>query len=394
MSVRPKDSSTFEVQASDKFEIKYADESSSKGDYFTDVFRIGNTTINNFTMGIGFATDIPFGLIGVGYAIGEASDEPSAKPYANLPVAMAESGAINSVAYSLYLNDLRASKGSIIFGGIDTEKYSGHLAEVDIIPTPRFGKYAYFSVNLTSVEATSPSGTDFLPSDYPETVVLDSGTTLSYLSTAIASKMWEEAGAEWQPNMNISAIPCSHSNHNGQFTFGFAGPDGPKVNVTLNELVLDISQDVQKPYRFEDGDHKGELLCAFGIQNQSKSLPFILGDTFLRSAYVVYDLTNNKVAIAPTVFNTTKSNLVPFASKGASIPSATPVPNQNDTKLPTFDNNGLSAQKGFQTNVTEAGHGKDAGNGKKDDDSLAVRAAGVSGIGVFMGFGALAYICV
>ena len=32
---------------------------------------------------------------------------------------------INTVAYSLWLNDLDASTGSILFGGIDTEKYTG-----------------------------------------------------------------------------------------------------------------------------------------------------------------------------------------------------------------------------------------------------------------------------
>jgi len=43
----------------------------------------------------------------------------------------------------------------------------------------------------------------------------------------------------------------------------------------------------------------------------------------LRSAYVVYDLVNNRIGIAQSNFNAGSSNVVAFASSGAPIPSAT-----------------------------------------------------------------------
>ena len=58
-------------------------------------------------MGLGLNTSIPYGLVGVGYAVNEAS--VSRTSYPNLPVAMMNEGLINSVAYSLWLNDLGAS---------------------------------------------------------------------------------------------------------------------------------------------------------------------------------------------------------------------------------------------------------------------------------------------
>jgi hypothetical protein len=48
-----------------------------------------------------------------------------------------------------------------------------------------------------------------------------------------------------------------------------------------------------------------------------------MGETVLRSAYVVYDLANSRAALAQSNFNSTKENIVEFESLGAAIPSAT-----------------------------------------------------------------------
>ena len=99
-------SSTFVDVGEGDFNISYVDGSSSVGDYFTDVFTIGGATVQNLTMGLGLETNIAFGLLGVGYEINEASVTTTRTTYPNLPVAMMQSGLINSVAYSLWLNDL------------------------------------------------------------------------------------------------------------------------------------------------------------------------------------------------------------------------------------------------------------------------------------------------
>ena len=68
----------------------------------------------------------------------------------------------------------------------------------------------------------------------------------------------------------------------------------------------------------------GSPACVFRIQSIEGNA--ILGDTFLRSAYVVYDLSNKVIGLAQTVFDTTDSNIVPFASISAQIPGATAAP--------------------------------------------------------------------
>lgn len=150
-------------------------------------------------MGLGRQTNIPYGLVGVGYAINEASLATIGEMYPNLPIAMQEAGLINSIAYSLWLNDLDASTGNILFGGIDTGKFIGDLVKVDVLINEEMNDYTHFTIAMSSLEATSPTGSDILTSpDAPIEVVLDSGTTLTYLPNDMASKVWKEVGAEYQ----------------------------------------------------------------------------------------------------------------------------------------------------------------------------------------------------
>lgn len=344
----PGQSSTFEIVRPGQFNISYVDGSSSVGDYFTDVFEIGGATLKNMTMGLGLETDIPYGLVGVGYAVNEAivgTTQSLSSIYPNLPVQMVNEGLINTVAYSLWLNDLDANSGSILFGGIDTEKYKGELTRIEIYPTaPKI--FTSFLVALTSLEGVSPSGSDTLTSEtFPIPVVLDSGTTLSYLPTDLARQVWKEVGAIYSSDFGAAVLPCNMRNSKGYFSFGFAGPSGPRINVTMDELVLDVTSG--RPPVFASGRYKGQDVCEFGIQNFS-SAPYLLGDTFLRSAYVVYDLVNNQVGIAATDFNSTDSNVVAFPSLSAQIPSATVAPDQSAvTSKPSVTTPAYAASQGF-----------------------------------------------
>jgi len=201
-------------------------------------------------------------------------------------------------------------------------------------------------VAFTSLQAYSPSGSDILTSnDFPIPVVLDSGTTLSYLPTDLATQVWREAGAIYSSQFQLAVIPCQMQNSKGFFSFGFAGPNGPRINVTMDELVLDLTNG--QPPVFNNGIYKGMDACEFGIQNFTTA-PFLLGDTFMRSAYVVYDLVNNQIGIAPTDFNSTRSNIVAFASEGAQIPSATVAPDQSQATIPpSLTSPAYSASPGF-----------------------------------------------
>lgn len=238
------------------------------------------------------------------------------------------------------------------------------MTRIAVYPTQRDPTlYTAFLVALTSLEASSPSGQDTLTSEqFPIAVVLDSGTTLSYLPTDLAKQIWKEVGAQYVPMLGVAVIPCNFKESEGHFSFGFAGPKGPRINVTMDELVLNLVKGT--PPKFPSGVHKGLDMCQFGIQNFTQA-PYLLGDTFLRSAYVVYDLINNQIGIAATDFNSTDSNIVPFPSLSAQIPSATVAPDQKEaTAIPKVTEPAYNAGPGFQA-VTSGG------GGDGDDENAA-----------------------
>ena len=238
--------------------------------------------------------------------------------------------------------------GSILFGGVDIKKYEGEMMTLNVTKANRSGIYDHFRVPLTSLEATSPSGSDTLTTkDFPVSVVLDSGTTLSSLPRDLVDQIWEETGVEFSSALRQPLIPCYRKQSPGEFTFGFGGPGGPQVTVPMDELVLDIK--LGGPPAFPDGSrYEGQDACLFGIQDFGGP-PYILGGTFLRSAYVVFDIVNNQMGMAQTAFNETDSDVVPFPSNGAAIPSATAAPNQGETDTPAGGNKpDLSASDGFQ----------------------------------------------
>lgn len=251
-------------------------------------------------------------------------------------------GDINHASTNILLD---SSSGSILFGGIDTEKYVGDLTRIDIMANSQ-NLHTSFLVPLTSLTATSSSGSDTLTSQkFPIPVVLDSGTTLSYLPTDLAIQVWKEVGAVYSPQFQLALLPCDMQNSNGYFSFGFAGPNGPQIKVSMDELVLDLGSSPTPV--FSAGPYRGMAACEFGIQNFS-SAPYLLGDTFLRSAYVVYDLANNQIGLAATDFNSTKSNIVPFPSLSAPIPSATVAHDQSAaTNKPSVTTPAYVASAGF-----------------------------------------------
>lgn len=352
------DSSTYRDVGTDEFDISYVDGSYSTGDYFTDTFEIAGATISNLTMGLGKDTTLEYGLVGVGYKLNEAiisTEESNSAAYANLPLAMMNEGLIATNAYSLWLNDLDSSTGNILFGGIDTEKYTGGLTKMNINKNNVTEQYDEFLVALTSMHVVSSSGADELTSaEFPFEVILDSGTTLSYVPEDLAEEIWTEVGALYFGEVELALIPCSMQKSQGSFSFGFAGSTGSKINVTMDELVIDLVTSGAAP-TFPSGKYAGEDACVFGIQTTS-SAPYLLGDTFLRSAYVVYDLVNNQIGIAQTDFNATGSNIVAFKSKGAQIPSATMASNQTlATATSTFTEPAYAAESGFKDAEKDSG---------------------------------------
>ena len=208
-------------------------------------------------------------------------------------------------------------KGSILFGGVDTEKYRGDLTILPIQPDARTGQVSSFTVALDSFNVIGSEGKNqYSKGNLSMPVILDSGTTLTYLPDNIAQDLYTGVGASSSASYGV-VVPCDLMLSPATFNFGFGNAKGPVIVASIAQFVLPFPSDVPTPH-FKAS---GKAACRWGIQ-AAQGRPNLFGDTFLRAAYVVYNLENNEIGIGNTIFNATKSN-VKEISVAKVIPGAT-----------------------------------------------------------------------
>ena len=321
-------SSTYKYMNSD-FNVSYVDGSGAAGDYATDTLSIGGQTLTGLQFGIGYDSTSADGILGIGYTADEAQvDTANLKPYANLPQAMADAGLVKSNAYSLWLDDLEANTGSILFGGVDTDKYTGQLQTLPI--QKEFDEYAELIITLSSMSLAIGGKAQSLNTDLPTAVILDSGSSLTYLPDDLTSAIYTALDVQYSQQDEAAFASCDLANQDVTLDFTFTSPT---ISIPISELILGVSsveEDGENPnsgYSGEGSYGSGgndENICLFGIAPSLGSTS-VLGDTFLRSAYVVYDLANNEISLAQTNFNSTTSHVLEISTGTASVPDATPV---------------------------------------------------------------------
>ncbi|EXJ89702.1 hypothetical protein A1O3_02769 [Capronia epimyces CBS 606.96] len=309
-------SSTYADPGMPEFQIQYVDGSQIAGAYISDVLNIGSTKLTNMTMAAALTSNSRgLGIMGIGFDSGEAASELNGFQYPNVIDVLKSEGHINTLSYSLWLDDLEANTGSILFGGVDTSKYHGDLVALPIQIDSQTGVISSMTVAWTGLTATGGGKTSDLSPSAPQPAILDSGTTFLLLPDEIANNIYNGVGVLTDPSYG-NVVPCSLADDDLTFSFQFGGKDGPIVNVSLSEFVTPlVTTDGSQP-KFRNG----EEACSFAVQAAGDN-PILFGDAFLRSAYVVYDLENQEIAIAQTNFDAGKANIQAF-QESSGVPNA------------------------------------------------------------------------
>lgn len=311
------------------FNSSYGQGSGPIGVNVLDTVGIGSASLQSLQFGnaydepglISLATgDNVQGIMGISFEAGEAQVAfERKKPYTNVVGALKEEGYINTMGYSLFLDSqgmrdsciarwfipilfrltltssflAEASSGSILFGGVDTSKYTGDLVSLDIVPPFVKGTPPSMTVQLTGISASYSDAdnvlhTASLTSDSLIPVILDSGTTDIQLSPPLVNAMSRFMGAVPIPaNPGFGYVPCNLSTANASFTFTLGGAHGVNITAPMSEMVFDWQGD----FTFADGTRA----CQIGVD---ASEPYILGDSFLRSAYAVFNLESKQIGLA------------------------------------------------------------------------------------------------
>ncbi|KJR89229.1 candidapepsin-4 precursor [Sporothrix schenckii 1099-18] len=245
--------------------------------YVTDDISLPGTSsvLSQVQFGVATVTQDEFsGILGIGYGLGLTTRYP------NFVDELAMQNVTRVKAFSLALGSKAEQEGVIVFGGVDTSKFSGQLERLPITPA-KFspdGVPRYW-VNMTSLGLT-PAGTGGAPKTYPNSklqVFLDSGSTLTLLPSDLANAIAADFGAAAANSDGFYAVDCRLAATAGgslDFTFG-----GTTVRVPYSELI-----------------RQSGSTCMLGLQASTDFV--LLGDTFLRSAYVVIDQSDNVVWMA------------------------------------------------------------------------------------------------
>jgi hypothetical protein len=189
-------------------------------------------------MGLANETASGTGVLGIGFTANEAAETP----YPNLVDQMVAQDFIPTKAYSLYLNDYQSSTGSILFGGVDTEKFLGRLTVVPILPDAQTQNFTSFTVNMTALSYAFSNGTTGnarLPGGGLD-AILDSGTTLSYFPTALATPLFESFGAYTYSSLGsagLTMVECSLATSGLELTFRFN--ERVSIVVPADEIVIE-----------------------------------------------------------------------------------------------------------------------------------------------------------
>lgn len=235
---------------------------------------------------------------------------------------------------SLPQDNLDAKSGTILFGGIDSQKYHGRLATLPLVSDDpsRSGNRTSYTVRLRGFNV---DGIDLDLDNLGAAAVLDSGSTISLLPDSLVREMHRHFGVRFVQDVSIPLVDCAYRAAKGKgvsFQFRF---DGATIRVPVAEMVIDaFPEHDQRSLRGSQLRRlfgQWDRVCIFGIGSAAdygiKSESFaLLGDTFLRSAYVVYDMANRQLGIAQANTKADKSNIVEIRKGATQIPDVAGVP--------------------------------------------------------------------
>ncbi|KAH9883551.1 acid protease [Xylariomycetidae sp. FL2044] len=328
---RPSSSSTAVRQNGTKL-LRYGI-GSAQIQYVADDISLAGTDslLKGIQFGVASSTADEFsGILGIGHGENETISYP------NFIDSLEEQGITDTKAFSLALGGKTEQEGVVIFGGIDTGKFTGTLKTLPIIPADESpdGVRRYW-VSMESLSLTPPSGKKKTYTNTSMAVFLDSGATLSLLPTSLANAIAADFGALELDLNGFYAVDCSLNDLPGTLNFEFAGVT---IRVPYNEVIRELQGSFG-------------TMCLLGI---SPSDDFVLlGDTMLRSAYAVFDQTNDAIHLAQYVNCGTNEIEITADSNMTSI--------QGDCDEPVFISSAQSTATAGGTKPTATGTGATTG---------------------------------
>ncbi|KAI0965483.1 aspartic peptidase domain-containing protein [Xylaria arbuscula] len=257
--------------------ISYVDGNVIEVEYYTDTYALSTgINVKDVEFGVAISTSLTNGILGLGFP---ESDDQSP----TLIAQFASQRITNSKAFSLALSNASTTDGGlVIFGGVDTKKFSGSLS-VNKITTDSHNDY---TIEMDGVGVGTLGGDSIknLTTSYTN-VTISSGFGSSYLPDSIIEILSEYFNARVNDDLSGRyGLPCAMAANSSSFkSFYFASV---AIEIPLSALVL--------PGRYD--------LCEWALQSNTRNEGnSVLGIQFLQYAYTVFDQTLMTVSLAQYV---------------------------------------------------------------------------------------------
>ncbi|KAI0130339.1 aspartic peptidase domain-containing protein [Xylariales sp. AK1849] len=244
------------------------------GDYFSDTLWFGTDywPVTNLQFGVSDDSDyIWAGVLGLGYG------QRFNTKYTTLLDLLVLEGFISVPIFSLGVGGEGSGSGDLIMGGVDSHKYSGWLEPVELFPPPdtqeSMWNKAQYWVNLTSLGYTVPGQamTSMTDDSFATIVLVDTGSTYSYIDAGLVARLAQQFSATID-EQGVYYVPCKFRDMEGYVHFGF----------NQGNMIIDV--------KYRDFIISFGSRCALGVQPADAGVnTWVLGDTFIRAAYIVFD---------------------------------------------------------------------------------------------------------
>jgi len=186
---------------------------------------------------------------------------------------MLSEGLIQDSVFAFYLSQSKTVPGELVFGGIDTNHFTGSLVWVNLISE------TYWEVALDDIELDGKSVTT------AKKGVLDSGTSTLAGPSAEVAVIAKTLGA-------LEVLPGEYSIDCGKI------PSLPIISVGLGGKTFNLTG---ADYVLNPGGGA----CILGIMGIDIPAPagplWIMGDVFIRKFYTVFDWGRKRIGCAPAV---------------------------------------------------------------------------------------------
>lgn len=277
-------SSTTRAPVKHQFKIAYQDGSRASGDFITDVIHIGQQRVDNVQIGLALESNRDSGILGIGYALNEANIIQDGKQmqdtYPTLFERLFSSKLIKIMASSIWWDN--PNSGSLLFGGVDTAKFSGNLITVPIVK--EHGRYQHLKVELSDIKLPGVSRSHD-PSEMtkrgPIIVFFDTGAVATYFPSWLTYEVWDAVGAGSLDGDGFPFVKCDIMKSKLKFDliFGFT-----RISIPLSTLIYQ-----------KGGDCKVLVMENLDTSMRDQG---ILGANILSALYVIFDITNHEISLA------------------------------------------------------------------------------------------------